>query len=97
MKNIALVGSGGPAYTRVVSILRFVCRETGCLPSSWLLDAVVDTSVLPSSSGFSDVYQGHLGEDRVALKVLKVHVDDHAKVRKVSDASMVMSFPLANN
>lgn len=76
--------------------LRFLCRESGRLPSSWFLKAVVDASVLPSSSGFSDVYHGHLGEDRVALKVLKVHVDDHAKVRKVGDTLMIMTLPLAN-
>lgn len=76
---------------------RRLCRESGRLPSSWFLDAVKDNNI-PSSSGYLDVYQGRLGEDWVALKELRVHVDDHAKVRKVGGASIIESvFCLANN
>jgi hypothetical protein len=67
-------------------MLREWCRTSGRLPSSCTLAVNVELESpgrSSSSSTLSDVYRGHSSGILVAVKALRVHVDDHEIVRKV--------------
>jgi hypothetical protein len=76
-----------PLYNQAVQQLHKWCRKSKSLPSSCMLADTVEleSPCRPlSSSGQSDVYRGHLRGTPVALKALRVHVDDCEAIQRVS-------------
>ena len=91
-KIIARITSEDAIYSRAVRRLQVLCQKAGRLPSSCLLQTglVTEMSEPLSKSGFSDVYCGYVGKLQVALKVLRLHVDDKTKVMKVCSIVLVI-------
>lgn len=85
-QSIASVQTQTAVYSRAVRRLQLLCRNSGRLPSSCLLasEVVVEGDGEPySKSAFSDIYFGRFGDMPVALKALRIHVDDKKKVERV--------------
>lgn len=80
------LGSDCQLYGRGIGTLRGLCRRAGRLPTSCILEDNIHL-VNPDAiyrTALSDVYQSRLGTALVALKSLRIHRDDVAKVEKVS-------------
>jgi hypothetical protein len=75
----------GPFYAQEFRHLRRLCRESGLIPTSSKLpkEVVLSSSSPKSSSHFSDIYQGRFGDRDVAVKVLRLHMDEARMVKKV--------------
>lgn len=60
------------------------------IPPTWLISTEVKLEDIKpfSSTLFSDVYRGHIGGTLVALKSLRMHVDNRRKVERVSPLSI---------
>jgi hypothetical protein len=73
------------AYAQGVRRLRRLCRETDLVPTSCQVPlALVTDSTIPfSQTAFSDVWSAMLEGRRVAVKALRLHVDDVHKLRRV--------------
>jgi serine/threonine protein kinase len=73
-------------YAPALLRLRRLCRNSGLAPTSCKLSKEVQmlTSVPISSSHFSDIYRGRLDGHEVAVKALRLHMDDIQSVKKVS-------------
>jgi predicted unusual protein kinase regulating ubiquinone biosynthesis (AarF/ABC1/UbiB family) len=86
MQTIELLPTHSDLYKRSVHKLRDLCGQTGSLPEGYTLtDAIALNDPDPiSHGGFSDVYRAMCSGRPVALKVLRVSVDDRANVRKVT-------------
>jgi hypothetical protein len=64
------------------SWIRKIARETGALPSTFVLKGVARTSQhAVSGGGFADIYVGKLGGREVALKVLRVFLTPENRKR----------------
>jgi len=66
--------------------LRKICGLTGMLPRSHMLtDGLTKSNDVPmTSGGFADVWDGHYGDTRVAIKALRVYrTDDQEMLRKM--------------
>jgi hypothetical protein len=75
-----------PSRGHVLRRLQKLCQHFGRLPQSCLLsesDIAVETRDAVSKSAYSDVFRGLMGQDQVALKVLRVHADNVKNVEKV--------------
>jgi hypothetical protein len=72
-------------YKRSLHRLRDLCGRSGSLPEVYFLahDIELLDSNPVSHGGFSDVYRGTCAGNSVALKVLRVSVDDRENVKKV--------------
>lgn len=90
---VTLVKENPELCSRSLSRLRALCRETSRLPASCSLPNNITYGRDPiSSSAFSDVYRGQLNGRAVALKALRIHVDNRVKVTKVSIFSTTQSY-----
>jgi hypothetical protein len=70
--------------------MQALCRQSGQLPTGCILADRIELryDVNASSSALSDVYRGQRANaSDVAVKVLRVHVDNQEKVRKVCVSS----------
>lgn len=87
-QNIAGIISQSSLYARAVRRLQVLCREAGRLPSSCILssEVVLESPEPHSKSAFSDVYYARIGDEAVALKALRIHIDSKAKVEKARQA-----------
>ena len=85
LQALALTDPTSELYARSLPKFRTICRRSGCLPTSYFLkdDIAVEGKYPVHQTALSDVYQGHLGDVKVALKALRFHADDRAKTRKV--------------
>lgn len=71
-------------YKKALRHLRQLCHKSGKLPIGCTLTSDIDCDREPiSSSSFSDVYKGTLGGRSVALKRLRLHIDDQDAVLEV--------------
>jgi hypothetical protein len=62
------------------SWIRKVARQTGTLPTSFILQGVKKESEnAVAGGGFADVYVGTYASQKVALKVLRVFVKDNRR------------------
>jgi hypothetical protein len=77
-------------HTRSLHKLRDLCGRSGRLPAACYLqdDIELEDDFPISQGGFSDVYRGIQDGHPVALKVLRVHASDRAKVEKVCTISV---------
>jgi hypothetical protein len=75
----------GYFYVQEFRRLRQLCRDSGLVPTSSKLPKDIDISSSSplSLSYFSDVYRGRLGDRDVAVKVLRLHIDEAQRVKKV--------------
>lgn len=89
LQVLASIDPGSVLYARTLPTFRAICRRSGCLPSScYLAEEVVLESPHPlHQTALSDVYQGHIGSLRVALKSLRLHSDNRSKTEKVGSPS----------
>lgn len=74
-----------PAYKRrhVKALIR-LSRASGQYPECLALDDVAMEAYPVAGGSYGDVYKGHLNGQQIALKVLKVYVDqDIVKLLKV--------------
>jgi hypothetical protein len=80
-------------YGAGVKCLRRWCRTKGHLPSSCMLSTsiVLDSQHAISSSALSDIYRGEFVRTVVAVKTLRIHMDNQQEVRKVRLLSMGQS------
>lgn len=72
-------------YSQGLRQLRRLCRDIASLPKSCTLRGghITYMPTIVSSSAMSDVYRGQINGHNVALKSLRIHVDDYVKVMKV--------------
>jgi hypothetical protein len=72
-------------YAQGVQRLRRLCRNTQLVPTSCVIPkAVTSISDKPfSQSHFSDIWKGKLDRRDVAIKALRLHVDEAQEVKKV--------------
>lgn len=83
-------------YSRSARSLQALCRRSARLPFSCKLSDDI-TLLSPhsiSSSALSDVYKGSMSGKYVAIKVLRVHVDNRDQVAKVRTLLMSSRIPL---
>lgn len=74
-------------YGNALRKLREIGRKAGQLPSSCHLadDSIkLDNERSVSESAISDIYRGKIGKRKVAVKVLRMHMDNREKVEKVT-------------
>ncbi|EIN13389.1 kinase-like protein [Punctularia strigosozonata HHB-11173 SS5] len=67
---------------RCMRLLRRLCSQSECLPSSHMLhgDLVKLGDGAVATGGSADVWLGRFGSQRVAMKVLRIHVDRVQKI-----------------
>jgi hypothetical protein len=87
--NVQVVLSTHPShvsYAQGVRRLRRLCRETYLVPTSCKVPLAVfaDSSTPFSQTAFSDVWSAILEGRRVAVKALRLHVNQVSNVRRVS-------------
>jgi hypothetical protein len=72
-------------YSRALRKLRDLCCKTGLIPEGCqIVDEILLEAEHPlSQSGFSDVYRGVCNGHPVAVKALRIHIDDRVKVQRV--------------
>jgi hypothetical protein len=82
------------AYAQGVRRLRRLCRETYLVPTSCKVPLAVfaDSSTPFSQTAFSDVWSAILEGRRVAVKALRLHVNQVSNVRRVSIRKSSSSF-----
>jgi hypothetical protein len=83
-----------PSYAPLLHDLRALCRTTQSLPVSYTLepDEVTILGRHPiASSALSDVYRGKRGQQIVAIKSLRLHVESPERVHRVSLAPAAQS------
>jgi serine/threonine protein kinase len=75
-----------PLYGQRVQRLRRLCRFSGLVPTSCKIpkDVTLLSPMPVSQSHFSDIYRGKLDEPDVAVKVLRLHMDEIQTIQKVS-------------
>jgi hypothetical protein len=86
LQTLSSSDSASILYIEGVRRLRRLCRDTQLVPTSCKLPADLD-SVSPrpvSRSNFSDIYVGRLSGRDVAIKVLRLHMDEVENIKKVS-------------
>lgn len=72
-------------YRRALRCMRKLCRTYNVLPSTFTVSGNLAWDPRPSSqSAISDVYKGTLDGKLIALKALRVHIDNVEAVKKVS-------------
>lgn len=74
-------------YPRLFRRFRALCRQSRLLPSACFLlnDITLHDRHPLHQTAFSDIYKGQYGKISVALKSLRVHGNDRARVEKVSE------------
>lgn len=82
------VASDSVLYVRALRHLQALCRYTKYLPAScYLREPVTLLNQGPiHQSAFSDVYRGRLGAVDVAVKAIRIRLDNRVKVEKVSNS-----------
>ena len=71
---------------RMIRVLRYLCRPWGVLPASYTLqgEVIVSDGMPWAGGGFSEVWRGTLGCEKVAIKVIKKTIaNDPEKLMKV--------------
>lgn len=81
-----LLDSESALFRSALQKLRYLCGRSNLLPKDCYISGNIELKHEhpASQGGFSDVYLGVLHRQSVALKVLRVHVDNQAQVTKVS-------------
>lgn len=70
-----------------MSKLRALCRSSGLLPSTaYVVGETLAREKYICGSGFSDIYRGSCGGRLVAIKELRMHIDNRDRVLKASAA-----------
>jgi hypothetical protein len=84
-QNIMAENPSNLLYAQRVRRLRQLCRSSGLVPTYCKIpkDVTLLGSAPVSQSHFSDIYHGKLDEREVAIKVLRLHMDDIQTVKKV--------------
>jgi hypothetical protein len=82
-------------YAQGLRRLRGLCRTTGLTPLSSIIQSeIAGMSLRPiSQTPFSDVWKGSLMGQNVAVKVLRLHADEHDHVAKVVHMSNARQIP----
>jgi serine/threonine protein kinase len=72
-------------YGQRVQRLRRLCRSSGLVPTSCKIpkDVTLLSPMPVSQSHFSDIYRGKLDQRDVAIKVLRLHMDEIQTIQKV--------------
>lgn len=85
IQALSTIHSTNPLYKSAIRRLMAFCHLADIVPSSCKLpDDIPCDRVNPfSSSSLSDVYEGYLGDRKVALKSIRIHVNSRTRVRKV--------------
>jgi hypothetical protein len=73
-------------YAKAFTTLQRICRRANLLPVACTLigPITLETSQSLHQTNYSDVYRGFHDGMLVALKSLRIHGDDRARIEKVS-------------
>lgn len=84
-KTTGLLDPQSELFRNALQKLRQLCGRSNQLPTECYLSSSIRLEVkhAVSQGGFSDVYCGVMSGRQVALKALRIHVDDQARVNKV--------------